>query len=181
MVDFAKAEEAERFARALAEQCAFYLRATYMPRLRAAVSALPAADLWWRPHAQTTSVGNLLLHLRGNVRQWIVSGLGGAPDARVREREFSAREGACAAELLDALQVTVDEACAVIESLPAGRWLAPVTIQEFDTTVLGAVLHIVEHFSWHTGQITWIAKARAGAAHGVAFYDDGALNAARND
>jgi uncharacterized damage-inducible protein DinB len=161
-------------------QCVALLHDTYLPRLRRALDELPVADLWWRPHERATSVGNLLLHLQGNVRQWIVSGLGGAPDRRERSGEFAAREGAGKAELLAALSATVDEACVVIARLDERALTAPITIQGIATTGLAAVLHVVEHFSWHTGQVTWIAKERAGAGHGLAFYDDSRLNAARN-
>lgn len=165
---------------ALARQCCALLRDTYLPRLEQSLAGIKAADLWWRPHPDTTSIGNLLLHLEGNVRQWIVSGLGGAPDRRVRESEFAAQQGAEAPALLAALTATIGRACEVIERLPPARWTERVTIQDFEVTVLAAVLHIVEHFSWHTGQITWIAKLRKGAGHGIAYYDDDALNAARN-
>ena len=171
---------APELAAALGRQCCALLGETYLPRLQKALAGLPARDLWWRPHPDTTSIGNLLLHLEGNVRQWIVSGLGGAPDHRVRESEFAAQQGAEAPALLAALSATVGRACAVIEKLPAARWTETVTIQDFEVTVLAAVLHIVEHFSWHTGQITWIAKLRKGDGHGISYYDDQALNAARN-
>lgn len=166
-------------------ECARYLCDTYMSRLARALEVLPEADLWWRPHPDCISVGNVLLHLEGNVRQWIVSGLGGAPDRRERAREFAAvGEGAerqaSARELFERLAETVRGAAAVIEGLPDQVLDAPRTIQGFETTGLGAVLHVVEHFSWHTGQVVWIAKARAGVAHGLSFYDDAAINAARN-
>ena len=168
---------------ALAQQCRALLQLTYMRRLEQALEGLSPADIWWRPHADTTTIGNLLLHLEGNVRQWILSGLGGEPDFRIRQAEFMERteaEGGGARALLAALRETVGRACEVIERLPPERWTERVTIQAFDVSVLAAVLHIVEHFSWHTGQITWIAKLRRGAGHGIAYYDDGALNAARN-
>jgi uncharacterized damage-inducible protein DinB len=165
---------------AFAAECVRYLRDTYLPRIERAARALPAADLWWRPNERCTSVGNLLLHLRGNVRQWIVSGLGGAPDRRERAAEFDAHAGPGLDELLARLRTVVDEACAVIESLPPETWTSRVSIQGFETTVLGAVLHVVEHFSWHTGQVAWIAKLRAGTEQRLAFFDDAALNAAHN-
>jgi len=69
-----------------------YLTEHYLPKILAAVDQLSDEDLWWRPNAVSNSVGNLMLHLSGNVRQWIVSGLGGAPDDRVRQLEFDASE-----------------------------------------------------------------------------------------
>jgi uncharacterized damage-inducible protein DinB len=173
-------------AAAVAAQCIELLRDTYLPRLQRALAELPPQDLWWRPHARSTSAGHLLLHLQGNIRQWIVSGLGGAEDLRVRDAEFAARAtgqtGADApdgAALLGALAATVSEACAVIERLDAARLLAPVVIQGIDTNGLGALLHVTEHMSWHTGQVAWIAKLRAGEGHTLAYYDDAALAARR--
>jgi uncharacterized damage-inducible protein DinB len=175
-------------ARAVTGQCAELLRDTYLPRLRRALAELPAGDLWWRPHERSTSAGNLLLHLEGNIRQWIVSGLGGAPDARERDAEFAPRHDApgpagsavpAAEPLLAALEQTVHAACAILARLDAAALLGPVTIQGFRTNRLGAVLHVTEHMSWHTGQLAWIAKLRAGAHHGLAYYDDAALASRR--
>ena len=159
-------------APALARLAVDLLRDTYLPRIERAVAELPARDLWWRPHAATTSVGNLLLHLQGNIRQWIVTGLGGSPDARDRDAEFAARDGAGARELLAALRATVESAAAVIAPLDERVLLGRVTLQGFRITRLEAVLHVVEHMSWHAGQIAWIAKARAGRKHRIMFYDD---------
>ena len=157
-----------------------YLRDVYLPRLRRALEALPADDLWWRPHAGVPSVGIILRHLEGNVRQWIVSGVGGAEDRRDRAGEFGAAGTAEATELLVRLEATVGEACRVIEGIPDEDRRGPRCIQGMDTTVQDAVYHVVEHFSWHVGQVVWIAKARGGATHGLAFYDDDAINRARN-
>jgi uncharacterized damage-inducible protein DinB len=159
-------------APAIARIAVDLLRDTYLPRIERAVAELPARDVWWRPHARTTSVGNLLLHLQGNIRQWIVTGLGGAPDARDRDAEFAARQGAAAPELLAALRATVTQAAAVIEPLDERALLGRVTLQGFRLTRLEAVLHVVEHTSWHAGQIAWIAKSRAGKQHRIAYYDD---------
>ena len=83
-------EAASRFA----AEAAQYLDAVYLPRLERALGVLPADDLWWQPHDGAISVGNILLHLEGNVRQWLLSGLGGAVDARDRSSEFAAKRAA---------------------------------------------------------------------------------------
>jgi uncharacterized damage-inducible protein DinB len=168
-------------ASAVGRETASLLRDTYLPRLESALAELPAADLWWRPHERATSVGNLLLHLEGNLRQWILSGLGGEVDRRRRHMEFEARGGPGPAALLAALRDTVRAAATCIEALPAERWTDALVIQGMPTNVLAAVLHVVEHFAWHTGQITWIVKQRAGERHAIAFYDDARLDAARNE
>jgi uncharacterized damage-inducible protein DinB len=155
-----------------------HLRGEYLPRIEAALRSLAQEHLWWRPHGRSNSVGNLLLHLEGNVRQWILHGLGGEADQRLRDGEFAAREGADAAQLFAALQVTVLAACAVIDGLDAEDLLQERRIQGRNCTALAAVLHVVEHFSWHTGQIVWIAKERGGESHGLAFYDDRLLHEA---
>jgi hypothetical protein len=48
-----------------------YLANEYPAKLRLAMAALPDDQLWWRPNNGSNSVGNLLLHLNGNLRQWI--------------------------------------------------------------------------------------------------------------
>jgi uncharacterized damage-inducible protein DinB len=166
---------ARDLAGALTAEAIALLRDTYLPRLQRAVAELPAADLWWRPHERATSVGNLLLHLRGNIHQWICCGLGGAPDRRERDAEFAAAGGADAAALLAGLRETVEEACRVIAGLDAAALSGRVRIQGFELTRLAAVLHVTEHMSWHAGQIAWIAKLRAGEGHDVRYYDEGEL------
>lgn len=161
-------------------ESAQYLRDVYLPRLERALDALPEGDLWWRPHEGVITFGTILLHLEGNVRQWILSGMGELEDQRERASEFAATSGADGRTLLARLGETVRAACELIDALDDKALAAPYAIQGFETTGLGAVYHVVEHFSWHTGQAVWIAKARAGAHHGVAFYDDAQVNEARN-
>jgi len=138
-----------------------YLMTEYRTKLRCAVEALPPDALWWRPNDSSNSVGNLLLHLIGNVRQWIVSGLGGAPDVRVRSAEFAARDGQPASELLADLERALVEVDTVLAALSPGMLLDRRTIQGRDVTVFEAILNVVQHFSHHVGQVIWIAKLRA--------------------
>ena len=167
-------------ARPLVLEQARCLRDVYVPRLEQALLALPPGDLWWRPHPGVISFGTVLLHLAGNVRQWITSGIGGAPDGRDRAAEFAATDGPEGGVLLARLTATVEEAAAVIEGLDGAALERTYRIQGSPVTGLYAVSHVVEHFAWHTGQAVWIAKARAGAGHGVAFYDEARVNAAKN-
>ena len=145
-----------------------------------ALAALPADDLWWRPHPGVISFGTILLHLEGNVRQWLLSGLGGEPDHRDRSCEFAATSGAPGPVLLESLRATVHAACDVIDGCNEERLATTYLIQGARPTGLQAIYHVVEHFSWHTGQAVWIAKGRSGPGHDVSFYDDDAINAARN-
>ncbi|MCB9898191.1 MAG: DUF1572 family protein [Planctomycetes bacterium] len=157
-----------------------YLRDVHLPRLRRAVETLPETDLWWRPHPGALAVGNVLLHLEGNVRQWLLSGVGTLDDARDRAGEFAAREGATGDELLQRLEATVRAAADIVGQLDERDLLASYSIQGNDVTGLSAIYHVVEHFSWHVGQVVYVVKARAGAEHGLAFFDDAKVNAARN-
>ena len=151
-----------------------YLGTEYPTKLRAAVEALPADALWWRANEQSNSVGNLLLHLDGNVRQWIVVGVGDAagstPSTRDRAGEFAARSGPAARELLARLEGTLREADAVLAALPSDSLGSRRVIQGQEVTVLEAVYHVVEHFSLHLGQIIWAAKMHAPGA--IRFYED---------
>lgn len=151
-------------------QSRYYLQNEYRTKLRVAVEALPPDALWWRPNEQSNSVGNLLAHLTGNVRQWIVSGVGGAPSTRDRAAEFAAHSGPGAAELLAKLEQVLDEADAVLAKVTAADLATTRTIQGRDITVFEAIYHVVEHFSLHLGQIVFIAKVHAPGS--VRFYED---------
>lgn len=162
------------------QESLFRLQEEYLPRIHTSVGTLKPADLWWTPHGQTTSVGALLRHLRGNITQWMVAGLGGKAFARDRDSEFRGEAREEAPALLEGLEAAVTEACAVIAGLDTAALAKVYPIQGYQVTGLRAVYHVVEHFSWHTGQITWIAKLRGGPTHGISYYDDAALHAGVN-
>ena len=160
----------ELLASAFLTQSRRYLHTEYPTKLRAAVKALPADALWWRANASSNSVANLMLHLTGNVRQWIVGGIGGADVTRDRAGEFAARAGASADELLERLDAALDEVDAVLARLTPEDLAGRRTIQGRDIVVFDAIYHVVEHFSLHLGQIILIAKLHAPGA--VKFYED---------
>ncbi len=161
---------AELATRFIARSC-YYLGVEYPGKIRLALEAMPADRLWHRAQPTSNSAGNLLLHLAGNVRQWIVTGVGGAPDVRDRDAEFAARDGAGLAELLANLDAACAEAVAVIKRLDATALGESRTIQGRQTDVLSAIYHVVEHFSGHTGQLIMMAKDAAPPG-AVRFYDD---------
>jgi uncharacterized damage-inducible protein DinB len=147
-----------------------YLAVEYPAKIRRCLDALPSDAVWRRDDEQSNSIGNLLLHLAGNVRQWIVSSVGGAADSRCRSGEFEARDGADVETLFAALRRTLDEADAVIATLTPEQLLERRTIQGREVSVLEAVYHVVEHFALHTGQIILLTKRHApGRIH---FYED---------
>jgi uncharacterized damage-inducible protein DinB len=140
-----------------------YLVESFAPRLRVALDRMSEADLWWRPNDASNSVGNIVLHVCGNARQWIVSGVDGAPDVRRRQEEFDERGPLPGATLLATLDSTFQDIDRTLAALDPARLLERRVIQGREVTLLEAILHVVEHVSHHTGQILWIAKARTGA------------------
>jgi uncharacterized damage-inducible protein DinB len=152
------------------ERSQYYLGVEYPAKLRTALAAIPDDRLWWRPHPSANSAGNLVLHLAGNVRQWVVSGIGGAPDVRERDAEFAAEGGWQRDRLLAHLEAACADAVVVIATLDADTLAATRRIQGRETTVFSALYHVVEHFSGHVGQIILIAKWLVPDA--VRFYDD---------
>lgn len=156
---------------AFLERSRYYLGLEYPGKIRLALTALPAERLWHRANASSNSAGNLVLHLAGNVRQWIVSGVGGAPDARHRDAEFAARDGAPLADLLATLESACADAVEVLSRLDAAALTESRLIQGRRTHVFAAIYHVVEHFSMHTGQLILMAKAWAPEG-AIRFYDD---------
>lgn len=148
----------EELARAFVAEARRHLLADFLPKIERCLERLSPEQVWWRAGEESNSVGNLLLHLEGNVRQWLVSGVGGAPDRRRRDREFAEREPLPPARLLDALRATLGEADAALGRLEPAALLERRHIQGHDVSVLAAVFHVVEHFSMHTGQIILLTK-----------------------
>jgi uncharacterized damage-inducible protein DinB len=141
-------------------------------RIEACLTKLPPHALWARDSDNENAVGNLLLHLEGNVRQWILSGIGGGVDERDRPGEFSARTGADSPVLFAKLRGTAGEALALLRALPHRRLAEKISIQGYDTTVLSAIFHVVEHFSGHTYQIILLTKRFTGRDLGFYGYLD---------
>lgn len=148
----------------------YLLTDEYRTKLKRTLDAIPEEVVWWRANPESNSVGNLLLHLAGNVRQWIVSGVGGAEDKRHRAEEFAADGGMTRDELWAIVESALRDADGVIAKLDDAALTRRLTIQGRDVTVLSAVFHVVEHFSMHMGQIILLAKMRAPGA--IRFYED---------
>jgi uncharacterized damage-inducible protein DinB len=147
-----------------------FLADEYRVKLRTAVQAIPPDRLWWRPNEESNSAGNLLVHLAGNLGQWMLAGVGGRPSTRNRAAEFAARDGADAATLLADLERVLDDVDAVLRGITHERLLERCAIQGREITVLDAVFHVTEHFSTHLGQIILLAKMAAPGR--VRFYED---------
>lgn len=139
-------------------QARSFLRDDFLPKIERCLEQLSDEDVWWRANPDSNSIGNLLLHLTGNVRQWIVSGIGGAPDTRVRQQEFDEREGITRAELLSRMKAVLVDADNALAALDPSLVLEERKIQGNDVQILEAIFHVVEHFSMHTGQIILLTK-----------------------
>ena len=147
-----------------------YLQGEYLPKIRRSLQGLAPEDLWWRPNEASNSMGNLVLHLAGNARQWVVSGIAGRPDIRRRQEEFDRREGLGIPELLAHLESALAEVDSVLAELDPAELEGTRVIQGLEVTVLDALYHVVEHFSMHTGQIIYLSKLRSDLDLG--FYRD---------
>jgi uncharacterized damage-inducible protein DinB len=126
------------------------------------LAKLSNEQIWARGGENENAIGNLVLHVCGNVHQRIAFGIQGKPDVRERDREFSARAGASVPELTDKLRTTVNEATAALGGATAETLSRRVKVQGYDQTILEMIYHMVEHFALHTGQIIFATKAMTG-------------------
>lgn len=155
--------------KSLKEASAHFL-GDFLRRIEDSVSRLSEEQVWWRPNPAVNSVGNQLLHLQGNLSQWVLAGLGGVDYRRQRSREFSADRTATKAELLEGLRSVVAGCQAVIRSLSPEDLRRRRHIQKSDVDGVYAVVHVVEHMSYHAGQIVHIAKELLGPEAGIEFF-----------
>ena len=146
------------------------LFAEYLDKIERSAGLLSADQLWWRPNPHCNSVGNLLLHLCGNLSQWVLVGLGGQAFERHRREEFAAVEGDDGAALLRRLREVATACRAVAGNLTEEDLGKSLTIQNYTRTGFGALLHAVEHMSYHTGQIVALAKQLIGDRTEIEFY-----------
>lgn len=135
---------------------------TYPLRIAHCLKLLIEEEIWWRPNRASNSVGNLVLHLQGNVRQWIISGLGGQVDCRDRDREFAETGPIPRRALLARLRKTVAEAEQVIQRVKGPELAHRFSIQGYNATGLQVLAHVTEHFAFYTGQIIFITKLKCG-------------------
>ena len=133
-----------------------------LKKIRNCVEQLSDDQLWLRPAPSMNSVGNLILHISGNLGQWAICGVSRTPDERDRDSEFSASGGMTGDELLSLVSDTVRETADSLEQLTASFLAEPRSIQGFDVTVLGALCHTVTHFVGHTHQIIQLTRLMLG-------------------
>jgi uncharacterized damage-inducible protein DinB len=134
----------------------------YLPRIVRCLELLTEEEMWWRANAASNAVGNIVLHLCGNVHQWIISGLGGAREVRERDKEFSERGPIPREALIARLKTTIAEALQVIDTMAVPALSREFDIQGYRATGLAAVAHVCEHFAYHSGQIIYFTKLKRG-------------------
>lgn len=152
----------DEVSRAFLDKSRRLLTSDYVPKIDRCLDRLTDHDIWWRPNDASNSVGNLILHLCGNVTMWVIGGVGRRPFERNRQLEFDERREIPVSVLRGRLNRVMREADEVIGGLRAEELMTRRQIQGYDVTVLEAIYHVVEHFGMHTGQIILLAKARVG-------------------
>jgi uncharacterized damage-inducible protein DinB len=140
-----------------------------LPRILECLDKLSNDQIWWRPNETSNSIGNLVLHLCGNVRQWIGTGLGNLPDHRKRQTEFDERRLITKENLVRELLSTMMMAREIISNVDETELLQLRPVQTFQESGLTILIHVTEHFSYHTGQIAYITKMLTDKALG--FYE----------
>jgi uncharacterized damage-inducible protein DinB len=140
------------------------LRSSYLPKIERCLDLLGENDIWWRPNDASNSIGNLMLHLDGSTRMWILRVAGGRQIVRDRDAEFADRGPIAKAALLARLRSTLAEVDEVLATLDEATLLERRQSPQGEVTILWAVLHAVEHFAMHTGQIITLTKLRTGSA-----------------
>ncbi len=128
-------------------------------RIQKCLSFFHEEEVWQRPNENAVSIGNLILHLSGNVRQWICAGFGGQADIRTRDQEFAAEGGYSKDELISIIEQTIKDAQAVLHEASTADLMAIKKVQVYEESGLSIIVHVIEHFSYHIGQITYATKA----------------------
>ena len=135
-----------------------YLLEVYLPRIEQCVGSLSDEQIWWRPNEESNSIGNLLLHLAGSTRMWVVSGVGGHEVKRDRQSEFDERTMIPGAELLSRLKNSLAEADEVLKNFGSSKLLENRRVRDDEQPALDSLFHAVEHFAMHAGQIFLLTK-----------------------
>ncbi|MDN5216214.1 DinB family protein [Fulvivirgaceae bacterium BMA12] len=149
----------ENFKNLLVEETKRRIIEESVPRIKKCLSKLSVEEIWRHPNQETVSVGNLVLHLCGNVSQWILAGLGNFPDTRERDREFSEAGGISTERLIKDMDDLMLKVTEVLDQLSPDDLLKKKRVQGFEETGIAILIHVTEHFSYHTGQITYYVKA----------------------
>ncbi len=127
-------------------------------RIIKCLQEIDETEIWKFPNNNLNSIGNLMLHLCGNIRQYIISALGEIEDTRERDKEFSTKTGYTKSDLVNKLKNTIDEAARIIKNIDEKRLTNIYSVQGFNLSGIGIIIHVTEHYSYHTGQIAFWTK-----------------------
>src|ERR1041385_4413775 len=164
----------ENVSKAFIARASEFLLGDYLPKIERCLEKLTDDQIWWRANEDSNSIGNLILHLCGNARQWIISGVGSHPDNRNRDAEFERRDPIPRTELLTLLRSTLSEIETTLETLDPTTILDYRKIPGHDVDILEAIFHVTEHFSMHTGQIIMLTKMLTSSDMCFYGFEDGA-------
>ncbi len=155
------------------EQSVYRIGLNY-PRIEKCLSLLSEEEVWQKPNSSSNSIGNLILHLSGNITQYIHSALGGEADKRERDLEFSSTGVLDKAGLLKRIKAVSEKASAIINSAAEEQLLNNYEVQGYTLSGTAVIIHVTEHYSYHTGQITLLTKLLKDTDTG--FYKNADLN-----
>jgi len=156
-------------ARAFLARASEFILGDYLPKIERCLENLTDEQIWWRANEESNSIGNLILHLCGNAKQWIVCGVGSAPDNRNRDSEFEQRNVIARDDLVALLRSTLSDVHTTLQSVDPSTLLDFRKIQGNDVDILEAIFHVTEHFSMHAGQIFLLTKLLTGTD--LSFYE----------
>ena len=162
------------FVEEFIEQSIYYIEKN-TPRIIRCLQEIDEIEIWKSPNGNSNSVANLLLHLCGNIRQYVISALGTIKDTRERDKEFSTKTGYTKSALLNELTNTISEATSIIKDMDEDRLTKIYSVQGTSLSGIGIIIHVTEHYSYHTGQIVfWTKQIRN---KDLGFYSNIDLNA----
>lgn len=160
------------------QQAKFRINEESIPRILKCLSMLNIDEVWRKPNENTNSIGNLILHLEGNAIQWILSTFTDHTDQRNRDYEFETTEKLSIEILTERLNNLKNKLEVCFNNLDENRLISTYTVQCFNETGVSILIHVIEHFSYHTGQITLLTKLLTNKA--TNFYEDLDLNQTNN-
>ncbi|MCF6222091.1 MAG: DUF1572 domain-containing protein [Flavobacteriaceae bacterium] len=153
---------------------AIYRLDVHTDMIKNSLGQLSDKEIWQKPNEVSNSIANLILHLCGNITQYTISSLLGGNDQRERDKEFSTASGYTKEEIFAKLTEVIDKAKTIIGNMTEENLLKIRKVQGFTYSGLGIILHVVEHYSYHTGQIAFFTKLMKSKRLG--FYDGVDLN-----
>jgi len=161
-----KNDYSQAFCDALIKETRRRLFEEGIPRIKKCLDLLTVEEIWLKPNENSNSIGNIILHLCGNVRQWVGAGLGKLPKVRLRDEEFAHTKQLPKEKLLEKLKNLREMSEEVLAKVQPEDLLAIHQVQVYQESGLSILVHVTEHFSYHVGQITYFVKAKKNLATG---------------